>query len=465
MSNAAKWKRLMSKKRFRGLAEEPAEDRIKEIRGPFFKDADRIIYSSPFRRLQDKTQVHPFPRTDYIRTRLTHSLEVSTVGRSLGLAVGHDIVRRHNLNTATNALDRSDFGGVVAAGCLAHDIGNPPFGHAGEDAIRHWFLDENRNKRFLDSITDVAKIFDLQSFEGNAQGFRVITHLAGWREKGGLRLSCATLGAVIKYPYGSVATDPETGSDSARQKFGYFQQDKNAFSIVADTLGLTKVGSDPFRRHRHPLSYLVEAADDICYLTVDLEDGFKYEKLKYEISRDFLKNIADKVIEPGRLRSIRERADKMAYLRAKAIGVLVDDAYSVFLENEDRILKGKFVGTLLEHTTQANTLNAIRKHCERHLYRHPEKVVSELAGFEVITGLLTIFATSLREWEANGHKMDGLRPRYRRAVELLPGHRHLPKDRYEWLLRVTDYISGMADRFALAQYQKLKGIDVDIGRD
>ncbi len=455
----------MSKKRFRGLADEPAEDKIKETRGAFFKDADRIIYSSPFRRLQDKTQVHPFPGTDYIRTRLTHSLEVSTVGRSLGLAVGHDIVKKHGLNTETNALDRSDFGGVVAAGCLAHDIGNPPFGHAGEDAIRHWFLDKDRKERFLDGITEAAQVFDLQSFEGNAQGFRVITRLTGWRQKGGLRLSCATLAAIIKYPYGSVATDPETGSESARQKFGYFQEDKDAFRIIADTVGLTKVGSDPFRRHRHPLSYLVEAADDICYLIVDLEDGFKYNKLKYEKVRDFLKITSDKVLEPGRLQSIRERADKIAYLRAKAIGVLVGDVCSVFLGNEDWILKGKFEGALLDHTTHAKTLNAIREHCTKHLYRHPEKLVSELAGFEVIIALLTIFATSLREWEDNGHKMNGLRPRYQRAIELLPGHKHLPKDRYEWLLCVTDYISGMADRFALVQYQKLKGIEVDIGRD
>ena len=247
MANGSKWRKLMSKKRYRGAAEDPAEDTVTEDRGTFLKDADRIIYSSPFRRLQDKTQVHPFPGTDYIRTRLTHSLEVSTVGRSLGLSVGDTLVNRHNLNSGTYPLDRSDFGGVVAAACLAHDIGHPPFGHAGEEAIRHWFLHDD-NAEYGRDIPDREKLFDLQAFEGNAQGFRILTRLAGWREKGGLRISCATLGAFMKYPYGSLAIDPETSHKSPRKKFGYFQQDKDAFRIVADTLGLKKIDSDPFRR-------------------------------------------------------------------------------------------------------------------------------------------------------------------------------------------------------------------------
>ncbi len=466
MPDEMHWRTLMSRKRFRGLSESPSEDKVKEIRSPFFKDADRIIYSSPFRRLQDKTQVHPFPGTDYIRTRLTHSLEVSTVGRSLGLSVGDCIVERYKLRSGPNALDRSDFGGVVAAACLAHDIGNPPFGHAGEEAIRHWFLHKDREDLLRD-LAEPEKKSDLTAFEGNAQGFRVLTRLAGWREKGGLRLSCATLGASMKYPFGSAATDPETGHPSPRHKFGYFQHDKEAFRSIADTLGLLKIGSDPFRRCHHPLSYLVEAADDICYLTVDLEDGYKYKKLNYRKVSDFLIDISKNVIEPGRLRSIREPEDKIAYLRAKAIGVLVEEAHGVFIDNEKTILSGEFSGALLKHTCHAKTLKAIRDHCEKKLYRDKEKLVAELAGFEVILGLLEIFTTSLREWEAAGYRYEvpALRPRYQRVIQLLPGYRHLARDRYEWLLRVTDYIAGMADRFALAQFQKLKGIDVETGRD
>jgi dGTPase len=464
MASGSKWPKLMSKKRYRGAAEDPTEDTVEEVRGTFFKDADRIIYSSPFRRLQDKTQVHPFPGTDYIRTRLTHSLEVSTVGRSLALSVGDQLVKRHDLNSGKNPLDRSDFGGVVAAACLAHDIGNPPFGHAGEEAIRHWFLHDD-NLDYVRDISEPAQRFDLQAFEGNAQGFRLLTRLAGWRERGGLRISCATLGAFMKYPCGSLAIDPETEHESPRQKFGYFQQDKDAFRIVADTLGLKKIDTDPFRRYRHPLAYLVEAADDICYLIADLEDGFKYKKLSYEKVRDFLKVISGGVIASARLRSIRERSDKIAYLRAKAIGVLVEDVIIVFLDNEDKITNGKLKGSLLDNTKHKDIIKRIRVYCDINLYKDRAKLVSELSGFEVINDLFEIFATSLRDWESRGYKIDELHPRYQKAIRLLPGYENLPMDRYEWLLRVTDYISGMADRYALAQFQKLKAIHIETGRN
>lgn len=273
----------MSRKRFRGLNEQPSEDKTTEVRTPFMKDTDRIIYSSPFRRLQDKTQVHPFPGTDYIRTRLTHSMEVSTVGRSLGLAIGRDVVKRHKLddgNDPLNQIDQSDFGNVLAAACLAHDIGNPPFGHAGEDAIRHWFLDDKYH--LLKAVNVPEKRADLKAFEGNAQGLRILTRLAGWREQGGLRLSCATLGTFMKYPMGSRVTGQNIENEEIRKKFGYFQDDKKIFESIADTLGLLPVSNDCGGRSRHPLSYLLEAADDICYLIVDLEDGYKYKKLKLE---------------------------------------------------------------------------------------------------------------------------------------------------------------------------------------
>lgn len=463
MSNRSKWRKLMSRKRYRG-DKDPVEDTIQEVRGAFFKDADRIIYSSPFRRLQDKTQVHPFPGTDYIRTRLTHSLEVSTVGRSLGLSVGDHLVKKHNLNSGANAIDRSDFGGVVAAACLAHDIGTPPFGHAGEEAIRHWFL-VGENSLYCQDISEPASAFDLQMFEGNAQGFRLLTRLAGWREKGGLRISCATLGAFMKYPCGSLAIDPETGQKSPRKKFGYFQQDKDAFCIVADTLGLKKVGSDPFHRYRHPLAYLVEAADDICYLIADLEDGLKYHKLSYERVRALLMEISSDIIGSARLRSIKERSDKIAYLRAKAIGVLIEEVITVFLDNEDKIIVGKIEGSLLDNIRHKDTINSIRRYCTINLYKDRAKLISELAGFEVISYLLKIFATSFLYWECEGCKVDDLPPRYQKVIRLLPGYEKLPKVRYEWLLRVTDYISGMADRYALAQFQNLKGIHIETGRN
>ena len=232
------WQKLLSQKRFRGVEEPPSKDKTEELRSAFMKDADRIIYSSPFRRLQDKTQVHPFPRTDYIRTRLTHSLEVSTVGRSLGLLVGRYIKKNFDLD-----IDTSDFGNIVAAACLAHDIGNPPFGHPGEEAIQHWFKDPTHAKTVgnIKGANAVEKKADLQAFEGNAQGFRILTRLSGWREQGGLRLSCATIGAFMKYPRGSCSTDPETGAKSPSGCHLTFESPKNLW---------TARGIDHFRRYQ-----------------------------------------------------------------------------------------------------------------------------------------------------------------------------------------------------------------------
>ncbi|MCH7937312.1 MAG: dNTP triphosphohydrolase [Proteobacteria bacterium] len=432
------------------------------------KDTDRIIYSSPFRRLQDKTQVHPFPGTDYIRTRLTHSLEVSTVGRALGLAAARYIIPNYKLDKGDDRFDSSDFGNVLAAACLAHDIGNPPFGHAGEEAIRHWYSDKGQKHLTKDVEKDEEKLADFLAFEGNAQGFRILTRLAGWREKGGLRLSCATIGTFMKYPRGSCAIDPETRSKSARSKFGYFQEDKYAFTLIADTLGLPAKEEDLGDRVRHPLSYLVEAADDICYLIVDLEDGHKYKKLSYsqvfEFLEDIIKNSPTKD-DLKRLESIEDNADKIAYLRAKSIGALVGEVDKVFRENIGDLLNGEFSGSLMSHIVSVDTIAKIRELSEKILYSDHRKIEAELAGYEVIHGLLKIYTDSFSEWEHVGYDLNKISSRHQKVIQLFPDFQLMPPDRYEWLLRVNDYISGMADRFILAQFQKLKGIRIDIGRD
>ncbi|MCH7916189.1 MAG: deoxyguanosinetriphosphate triphosphohydrolase [Deltaproteobacteria bacterium] len=451
------WQKLLSQERFRGLKKPPSKDTITEVRSTFMKDADRIIYSSPFRRLQDKTQVHPFPRTDYIRTRLTHSLEVSTVGRSLGLAVGRDIGPEFNL-------EFSDFGNVVAAACLAHDIGNPPFGHAGEEAIQYWFKHPSQAKTLgkIKGANAAEKKADFQAFNGNAQGFRILTRLSGWREQGGLRLSCATIGAFMKYPYGSCSTDPETGGKSPRKKLGYFQNDKQAFDAIANTLGLLAKPSDPSSRCRHPLAYLVEAADDICYNVIDLEDGYKCKMLTYkEVSKLFLE-LLDKQLDMGRLQSIEDNQDKISYLRAKAIGILIEQAYQVFMDNQDFILSGEFEGRLLKKIKSSDVMLAIENINRKKIYR--EKIEEELAGFRVIFDLLEQFMNSFENWYETRNNPDELLPLHEKMLRLLPRHDKMPDDWYEGFLVITDYVSGMADRFALAKFEKLSSINVNVGR-
>ncbi|MCH8095972.1 MAG: deoxyguanosinetriphosphate triphosphohydrolase [Proteobacteria bacterium] len=451
------WQKLLSQERFRGLEKPPSKDEITEVRSTFMKDADRIIYSSPFRRLQDKTQVHPFPRTDYIRTRLTHSLEVSTVGRSLGLAVGRDIGPEFNLEI-------SDFGNVVAAACLAHDIGNPPFGHAGEEAIQHWFRhpDQADSLRKIKGANADEKKADFQAFDGNAQGFRILTRLSGWREQGGLRLSCATIGTFMKYPYGSCSTDPETGAKSPRKKFGYFQSDKQAFESIADTLGLLPSPSDPGGRCRHPLAYLVEAADDICYNVIDLEDAHKNKMLKYDEVSKLLSDLLDNKLDVVRLESIEDDQDKISYLRAKAIGILIEQAYRAFMDNHDVILSGEFEETLLKKIRSADAMSEIKKFNKKRIYG--EKIEEEISGFRVILDLLELFINTYENWHETRDNSDEFLPLYEKALRLLPSYDKMPDDWYEGFLVITDYVSGMADRFALAKFEKLSSINVNVGR-
>ncbi len=264
------WNRLLSRVRL-GLSR-PHPD--SEARTDFQRDFDRIVFSSAFRRLQDKTQVFPLSQSDYVRTRLTHSLEVSSVGRSLGTMVGDSVIKRHGLK----GVYPQDFGAVVAAACLAHDIGNPPFGHAGEDAIRLWFTTSATGLALLDALTNWQRA-DFLRFEGNAQGFRIITRLQSPDNRGGMQLTCATVGTFTKYPRAAwLPADPPPGI--AFRKFGFYQDDEGLFAEVASQLGLESIQAGAWSRH--PLAYLVEAADDICYRIIDVEDAFRLQQLRFE---------------------------------------------------------------------------------------------------------------------------------------------------------------------------------------
>ncbi len=427
------WPRLLSTRRF-GHGNAPVP---RPARSAFQKDWDRVVFSSAFRRLQDKTQVHSLPDTDYVRTRLTHSLEVSSVGRSLGAAVGQAI---HEAGGDLGEAAPADIGAVVAAAALAHDIGNPPFGHFGEDTIRHWF--RGTGARYTQGLTPAQRAgFDF--FDGNAEGFRVVTRLSNWRDDGGLRLTAATLAAMTKYPRGAA---------SGRAKFGFLPAEADLFEAVAGEVGLIPANGGWCR---HPLAHLVEAADDICYRVVDLEDGFKLGRLHFEETEALLLRLLPKV--PARYGDVAEGGQKIAYLRAKAIGRLIDAAVVAFHENEAAIMAGGFAGDLLGRTGHADALAAIEKIETERLFRSRERLELEIGAAEILTTLLDAFVGAVEDWAAAGFDDRTLSPRARALIGLLPMP---PRDLapYPRLLAVVDFIAGMTDSYALATFRRLKGL-------
>ncbi|HEY2343799.1 MAG TPA: dNTP triphosphohydrolase, partial [Chthoniobacteraceae bacterium] len=367
------WPQLLCADRF-GLDRRVVPD---PARSPYQIDSDRIVFSSAFRRLQDKTQVFPLADNDFVRTRLTHSLEVSSVGRSLGARAGAEICRRHGLSPEFHA---SDFGAIVSAAALAHDLGNPPFGHSGEDAIRHWFHASSSAQEARErELTEVERT-DFERFEGNAQGFRLVTRLQ-MPDNPGLRLTCATLGALTKYPRESkLPTDAEPRGASGK-KFGFFQSERKSFEMIAAKLGL-------LRRHptgawwaRHPLAYLVEAADDICYRLVDFEDGFRLKHLDYEeVSESFL-SVTQEAKDREVAKRLADEKERVAFLRARAIGAAVEQTAALFLEKEDAILRGEWDEPLLDHIPSGPALEEIRRRSVETIYATLRGVEIEAAGY------------------------------------------------------------------------------------
>lgn len=433
------WSRLLSAQR---LGHETAEP-VTPARNPFQKDWDRVVFCSAFRRLQDKTQVHSLPESDYVRNRLTHSLEVSSVGRSLGAQVGQTVLARHG---DLGGIGAAEFGHIVAAACLGHDIGNPPFGHFGEATIQHWF----RSGPGVPLVKDLsaAERADFLHFEGNAQGFRVMTRLQNWRDAGGLRLTCATLATFMKYPFGSPAADPAKG------KFGHFAAETEQFEEVARNVGLLPLGQDRFARH--PLTYLVEAADDICYSVVDIEDGFKLGRITFAQAEERLKNLLQKM--PPRYVEIEDETWKIAYLRAKVIGDLIDLAVKVFLDHETEILSGRFDGDLLSRSVVAPVLAEIAGFTRNRIFETRERFQTEVMGGEVLASLLDAFCGAHHALELAGGAQKALAPRQRALLRLMPQKPTPGAARYDWLLAVTDFISGMTDSYALRQFQRLRGL-------
>lgn len=419
-------------------------------RSAFEQDYDRIIFSHPFRRLQDKTQVHPLPEHDFVHTRLTHSLEVSSVGRSLGRTVGEVILGRQPDLRETYTL--FDFGAIVAAASLAHDLGNPPFGHAGETAISDFFRHHQVGQSFKDKVSE-AEWMDLTRFEGNAQGFRLLT-----RNQYGLKLTHASLGAFTKYPC-TASNSGKIRSRRSQKKFGFFQSEKDRFEEVAHHVGLIELVPGVFSRH--PLAFLVEAADDICYSIIDLEDGCNLGLLSYDEARSLFEGvITTNTSKLGKLQHLISQQEKIGYLRALAIGDLMNECAGLFLDNEVAILNGDFDMALADHCPSRAGLKQIINVSVEKIYRARQVVEIEAAGHEVLPGLLQEF--TLAGLYLIQEKKSG---KYENLQHLIPAEirQSILDDRqnvYGMLRHILDFISGLTDRHALALYRRIKGISL-----
>lgn len=455
MPKSMEWNKLLSRRRLgKGDVEEPPG------RSPFQRDFDRIIFSSAFRRLQDKTQVYPLAESDYVRTRLTHSLEVSCVGRSLGEIVGKFIIEKHQLK---DDYHHSDFGSIVASACLAHDIGNPPLGHSGEDAIQHWFRHTDAGKKVIENLTD-SQMNDFLKFEGNAQGFRLLTKLQTPDNRGGIQLTCATLAAYTKYPRESHVDGAQSDLErKSAKKFGFFQDDKSLFAEVAETVGLLPVCKDYSWWCRHPLAFLVEAADDITYTIIDFEDGCRLGLISYSELFKVYKSILTKA-EISQLNRIKAQSDKIEYLRAKAINKLIFEVVDVFNNNEPIILAGEYDQALTDMIPSAKYLDDIITLSRKKAYSAREVIEIEAAGFEVLGQLIEMFILASDDIAMNTKPS----ARSKKLYELLPDKfagkdRKPSKSHYKRLINVTDFISGMTDSFAVSLYKKMSGISLPRG--
>lgn len=441
------WEQLLSLKR-QGDTSKRLRKEQDDTRLGFEVDYDRIIFSAAFRSLQDKTQVIPLSKTDFVHNRLTHSLEVSVVGRSLGRLVGKQIIANYPHLQEVHGYQPNDFGAIVAAAALSHDIGNPPFGHSGEKAIGEYFKTGN-GLQYKDQLTE-KQWQDLIDFEGNANGFSV---LAASREgiEGGLRISYATLGAFMKYPKESLPKKPT--QKICDKKYGFFQSDKAFFVEVANELGLipNKHGND-IGFERHPLAYLVEAADDICYTIIDFEDGINLCLISEEYALEYLIKLVKNGIDTKKYNELLTKEDRISYLRALAIGSLINDAVAVFMENEKAILAGEFPFALMDKSQYKAQMNDIIQISVKNVYQSREVIQKEVMGYKIINNLLDGFCTAYNK------KENGTASNYDELLlKLLPERfQFQKKNLYDRLLHICHFVSLLTDGKALELYKTIQ---------
>ena len=441
------WEQLLSLRR-QGDKNKRLRKEQDDTRLGFEVDYDRIIFSAPFRSLQDKTQVIPLSKTDFVHTRLTHSLEVSVVGRSLGRLVGKKIIEKYPALKEVHGFHMNDFGAIVAAAALAHDIGNPPFGHSGEKAIGEYFKNGN-GQRYKSQLSE-KQWQDLIDFEGNANGFSVLTASRPGNE-GGLRISYATLGAFLKYPKESLPKKPT--ADISDKKYGFFQADKDFFAEVALELGMVRKDGDDIRYERHPLAYLVEAADDICYTIIDFEDGINLGLVSEDFALEYLIKLVKDTIDNAKYHALTTKEDRISYLRALAIGSLINDAVNVFVENEQAILRGKFPYALTDKSKYKAQMDDIIKLSVRNIYQSREVVEKEIVGYQIIQTLLDKFISAFN------NQAEGTMSNYDRLIlKMLPEKFIGEKETvYERLLHICHYVSLLTDGNALELYNTING--------
>ena len=435
------WRQLISNKRF-GLEEQ--HEQRKDNRSEFQRDYDRLIFSAPFRRLQNKTQVFPLPGSIFVHNRLTHSLEVSCVGRSLGNNIASLLLKKHPELEDTHI---SEIGAIVSAACLAHDLGNPPFGHSGERAISTYFS-EGKGKELKKQLSSM-EWDDIIHFEGNANAFRLLTHQFLGRRKGGFVMTYSTLASIVKYPYSSQLA-------KGKPKFGFFTSEARDFQRIAEELGIKKLSEEgePLKYARHPLVYLVEAADDICYQMMDIEDAHKLKLLTTEEVKALFYQFFDENREKRAeevYNIVTDTNEQIAYLRASVIGILIDECTRVFMENEEAILNGEFEGTLIKSIKPE--LREAYKHCSKvsleKIYRSRDVLDIELAGFHVISTLLELMIDAVLSPEKAYSQL---------LISRVSSQYDINSPTlYGKIQAVLDYISGMTDVYALDLYRKIKG--------
>lgn len=437
------WAQLLSAKRF-GM--EQYHDDKQHDRTDFQRDYDRLIFSSPFRRLQNKTQVFPLPVSIFVHNRLTHSIEVSSVGRSLGVIVGRELRKKYPDSTA----DFEEISSIVAAGCLAHDLGNPPFGHSGETAISSYFS-EGKGKHLETKIREEGKRWDdFTNFEGNANSIRLLIHQFNGRRKGGFVMTYSMLASIMKYPYSSVAAN-------GKGKFGFFESEENDIRLIASQLGMHCIQENPLKFVRHPLVYLVEAADDICYKIMDIEDAHKLGLLTTDQTKELFFNFFSKERQEKMQKTMQVVSDineQIAYLRSSVIGLLVNECAEVFLNNETTILEGKFEGSLIKHISSLpNEAYSIATDISyKKIYKTKDVVDIELAGHRIIGFLLDTFITAIENPDAKYSQLilSRIPEQYEKEASLL----------YDRILSILDFVSGMTDVYALDLYRKITGMSL-----
>lgn len=437
------WQQLLSAKRF-GM--EKYHDDKHHDRTDFQRDYDRLIFSSPFRRLQNKTQVFPLPGSIFVHNRLTHSIEVSSVGRSLGVIIGRELRKKYLASKA----DLEEISSIVAAACLAHDLGNPPFGHSGETAITSFFS-EGKGRYFEQKVRDEnGRWEDFTNFEGNANSIRLLIHQFNGRRPGGFVMTYSMLASIAKYPYSALVAN-------GKGKFGFFQSEENDFKKIANELGMICISESPLQYARHPLVYLVEAADDICYKIMDIEDAHKLGLLSTEQTISlFLNFFNDERQQKMRhtMQMVTDINEQIAYLRSSVIGLLVDECSTVFLDNEESILEGKFEGALIKHISDIpNKANKEATEISyKKIYKTKDVVDIELAGHRIIGFLLDTFISAIQTPDAVYSKL--LLSRVPEQFDVNSGNT------YDKILSVLDFVSGMTDVYALDLYRKITGMSL-----